>query len=107
MKKNRPGQKISVICTKEKIDAACRILFRDSTSLGLRIMPFDKITLERRKDVLDTPLGKISIKRAFYEGREVSTKAEYEDCRRIAEDNEMSLKEVYSLVEGYINAQKE
>lgn len=102
MKKSRPGTLLSVICEKGKGNAIKEILFNESTTLGIRCFAFRKETLSRTFEKIDTDFGKITFKRSFYKGKEVSFKPEYEDCRRIAEENGIPLREVYNiLLAGY------
>ena len=98
MKKGRPGVVINVICESEVADAVKTILFTESTTLGIRSFPFKKDTLVRKFETLQTKWGKVPIKRSFYEGSEVSVKPEYEDCKRIAIENGIPVKEVYNNI---------
>ena len=51
---------------------------------------------------IETEFGTVSIKTAYYEGKKVNSKPEYEDCLRIAKENKISLKEVYKIIEKTI-----
>ena len=107
MKRNRPSTKISVICHSEGIEKVKSILFSESTTLGLRVFSFEKFTLERKMKVIETRLGKIGIKYAFYEGKIVSAKPEYNDCLSAAKRNNLSLKEVYRYIDEIINQEND
>jgi pyridinium-3,5-bisthiocarboxylic acid mononucleotide nickel chelatase len=96
MKKGRPGIVLSVICEKEKTDKLKEIIFTESTTLGIRTIPFRKDTLQRSFETVDTSLGKVTFKRSFYKGIEVSCKPESDDCRRIATESGMPVKEVFA-----------
>ena len=98
MKKGRPGILLSVICEVESADSHKGIIFSESSSLGIRTLPFRKDTLVRSFEVLPTIYGDISVKRSFYNGKEVSCKPEYEDCRRIAAEKNIPVKEVYNNI---------
>jgi hypothetical protein len=98
MKKGRPGILLSVICEVESVDSLKGIIFSESSSLGIRTLPFRKDTLVRSFEVLPTIYGDISVKRSFYNGKEVSCKPEYEDCRRIAAEKNIPVKEVYNNI---------
>jgi len=105
MKKNRPGIVLNVICETELADIVKNIIFTESTSLGIRTLPFRKDTLERKFETISTLYGDVSVKRSFYKGKEVSFKPEYEECRRIAVEKGIPVKEVYnnilaSLIKG-------
>jgi pyridinium-3,5-bisthiocarboxylic acid mononucleotide nickel chelatase len=98
MKKSRPGILLCVICEKELVATVRNIIFTESTSLGIRSFPFRKDTLTRSFETIETSYGIISVKRSYYNGKEVSSKPEYEDCRRIAAEKGIPVKEVYNNI---------
>lgn len=98
MKKGRPGVVLSVICEPGKEDKLKKILFTESTTLGIRSFEFIKDTLEREFSTIDTVYGTVRVKHSFFNGREVSVKPEYEDCRRIASEKGLPVREIYGLV---------
>jgi len=103
MKKGRPGIVLSVICEKESTDTLKKILFSESTSLGIRTFTFRKDTLARKFETINTAFGEVNIKRSFYKDIEVSCKPEYDDCKRIAEERGIPIKEVYNTIMGAIS----
>jgi uncharacterized protein (TIGR00299 family) protein len=98
MKKGRPGIVLNIISESGVTDKLKEIVFRESTTLGIRTFKFQKDTLVREFSTLETKLGKVTVKRSFLNGREVSVKPEYEDCKRIAVEKEMPVKEVYNYI---------
>jgi uncharacterized protein (TIGR00299 family) protein len=98
MKKGRPGIILNVICEKELADIIRKIIFTETTTLGIRSFPFRKDTLVRNFETLNTIYGPVTIKRSFYKGTEVSFKPEYDECRRIASDSGIPIKEVYNNI---------
>ena len=102
MKKNRPGNILSVICEKGVSDIIRDIIFTESTTAGLRTFTFRKETLVRKFETLKSDFGNITIKRSFHMGKEVSCKPEFEDIRRIAEERRIPVKEVYNNVMAQI-----
>ena len=98
MKKGRPGIVLNVICETESADPVKNIIFTETTSLGLRTFPFRKDTLVRKLESIQTIYGQVKIKRSFYKETEVSCKPEYDDCRRIAAEKGIPLKEVYNNI---------
>jgi pyridinium-3,5-bisthiocarboxylic acid mononucleotide nickel chelatase len=98
MKKGRPGILLSVICEIELADAVKKIIFTESTTLGIRTFPFRKDTLVRKFESVQTIYGDLNIKRSYYNGNEVSCKPEYEDCKRIAAEKDIPVKEVYNNI---------
>lgn len=107
MKKSRPGIMLSVISEKEKADIIREILFTESTTLGIRSFLFKKDTLVRKMEQVSTPWGKVTVKRSFYKGKEVSSKPEYEECKMIASKTGMPLKDVIdSVIAGLTKTEK-
>ncbi len=98
MKKGRPGTKVSVLSFNESIEKVKQILFTHSTTLGLRILPVEKLSLERQFKKIITPIGEITMKYGFYEGKMVSAKPEYNDCIKISLQNNIPIKEVFRIV---------
>ena len=62
MKKNRPGYQLNVICKEDKMDELQRIIFEDTTSIGIRIQYMDRKILERRTEMRETSMGTVQIK---------------------------------------------
>ncbi|SFT74559.1 hypothetical protein SAMN02910356_01909 [Selenomonas sp. GACV-9] len=95
MKKNRPAHKLSVL-VEEKVKRQCiDIIFRESTSIGLRIMPVDKrLEASRHIAKVETRFGVVNCKVSAWDGKLCSLSPEYEDCRRLAEASDVPLKAV-------------
>ncbi len=102
MKKSRPGIVLNVICEKEAAESVKRIIFTESTSLGIRTFPFIKETLVRKFETIHTIYGDITVKRSFYKDKEVSCKPEFDECRKIAVDKGIPVKEVYNNIMAVI-----
>ncbi len=98
MKKGRPGHLLSVMVEEDRRAAIEEVLFRHTTTFGLRCARVERSCLERAEDVVDTPYGPVKIKKAFYGGSFLRAAPEYEDCMRVAEENGISLREVYEAV---------
>ena len=98
MKKGRPGVVLNVICEPEKSDVARSIIFTESTTIGIRTFEFRKDTLSRKFETLHTVYGDVTIKRSFFKDKEVSRKPEYDDCRKIADEKAIPVKEVYNTI---------
>jgi pyridinium-3,5-bisthiocarboxylic acid mononucleotide nickel chelatase len=98
MKKGRPGILLNVICETELADTVKNIIFSESTSLGIRTLSFRKDTLVREFETIQTIYGYLTVKRSYHNGKEVSCKPEYEDCKRIAAERQIPVKEVYNNI---------
>jgi uncharacterized protein (TIGR00299 family) protein len=95
MKKGRPGIVLNTICEKENTDTLKGVIFTETTTLGVRTFPFKKDTLVRISETHNTSFGPVNYKRSFYRDREVSLKPESDDCRRIASETGLPVKEIY------------
>lgn len=94
MKKNRPGLEITVLSKPEKTEALARILFEQTTTLGVRIHEERRRVLNREFVSVETRYGKVRVKVAKIRGQIVNAAPEYDECRRIAEEKSVPLKEV-------------
>ncbi len=98
MKKNRPGIHVQVIGSPHKKDVLMDTLFRESATLGIRFRYSSRKTLERSQVEIDSPWGKMSVKKVVWPDGSSSIQPEYESCRKIAEEKGLPLKEIYYWV---------
>jgi uncharacterized protein (DUF111 family) len=96
MKKNRPGVLLSVLAPREAVPALEEILFRETTTLGVRRYPVSRHKLHRRACTVTTPWGPVQGKLGWREGRPPVFAPEYEDCARIAREHGVALREVFA-----------
>jgi len=94
MKKSRPGHMLSVLCGIELAGQMKEILFRETTSIGLRTTPVTKSMLRREVVKVRTKYGVIDLKRSYYGGKVVNEKPEFEQCRRLAGEHGVTLEEI-------------
>ena len=99
MKKSRPANTLSVLCNRELLPELKSIIFKESTSIGLREYPVTKTILERTEKEIETELGKVRIKSSYFHGREIHAKPEFEDLRKLAKIHGLSLCEVEKVVQ--------
>jgi len=95
MKKNRPAVMVSVICRADDVSQLEAILFRETTTLGVRRWPASRHTLPREACQVETPWGPIAGKLATGPGGKVRFSPEYDACRRIAVEHRVPLADVY------------
>jgi len=95
MKKQRPAVMLSILVKPVAKETVLELIFRESSTFGVREYPVVRHCLERRFEEVETPYGKIKVKVGLFRGREVSRSPEYEDCRRAAEAAGVPLKTVY------------
>jgi uncharacterized protein (TIGR00299 family) protein len=94
MKKGRPGTLITILCDPEKSAALQQLLFRETTTLGIRIRQEQRIILTRAFATVSTPYGEIRIKTGSLEGTQTNATPEFEDCRAAAAKHNVPLKQV-------------
>lgn len=95
MKKNRPAQTLSILVDEAHQEDCAEIVFRETTSIGLRVVPIGRrIEAVRRIAKVETKYGNVDCKISAYRGHIVSVSAEYEDCRDIARREKVPLKVV-------------
>ncbi len=89
MKKSRPGILLTVICHPAAIAICQEIIFRETTTLGIRYLIQDRAVLNREIQTIQTPAGQIRIKVAYSENQEpkmiLNVQPEYEDCAELAQ----------------------
>ncbi len=94
MKKNRPGTLLTVLARPEHEERLRALLFRESSTLGIRTRHEQRHTLARRHEAVATPWGEVRMKVASLNGTVSQYAPEYEDCRRIAAEHHVPLKTV-------------
>jgi uncharacterized protein (TIGR00299 family) protein len=97
MKKNRPGTLLTVIAPPERRTALADIIFRETTTIGLRHHEVERECLRREVLNIETPVGAVRFKLAWRDGRIVNAVPEFEDCARLATTNNMSVKDVQAI----------
>jgi len=97
MKKNRPGTLVTVIAPPERRMDLADVLFRETTTIGLRHYEADREVLAREIVQVLTPIGAVRFKIARKDGRVVNATPEFEDCARLAAANNLSIKDVQAL----------
>jgi hypothetical protein len=98
MKKGRPGHLITVMSPPELVARLADHLLRHSTTMGVRMTTAQRVTAQRRMVEVVTPLGSAQVKVKELDGKPVDVAPEYEDCRRIARQTGVDLREVMRVV---------
>ena len=98
MKKNRPAYRLSVACRKEDMFKLQNIIFKETTTIGIRYRFESRTELGREFVEIDTKYGKIRAKKVT-NNSETYVYPEYESMKKIAEENNIPLKELYKLEE--------
>jgi pyridinium-3,5-bisthiocarboxylic acid mononucleotide nickel chelatase len=94
MKKGRPGTLVTVLAPPALRDALTDILFRDSTTIGVRYQEMERSCLERAIETVETPYGPVRFKVARRDGRVLNAAPEFDDCQVLAAKHGVSIKAV-------------
>ncbi len=100
MKKNRPATLLRVLCCPDDVPTMTAILFAETTTLGIREQTVIRHALPRVIEHVDTPYGPVHVKVAELPDGTTKRAPEYEDCRRLAEEHGVPLREVYRAANG-------
>jgi uncharacterized protein (TIGR00299 family) protein len=95
MKKNRPGVLLQVLVLPEGVEALLQIIFRESTTIGVRSYPVTKHMLQREVILVPTIYGELRVKLSRLGEEVVNVTPEYEDCRELAIRCGVAIKEVH------------
>lgn len=95
MKKSRPAVKLNVLCAADNLTRICEEIFRQTGSFGIRLSSKERILMESSFSILDTEWGPVRFREGRYGGQVLSTKPEYEDCKKIALAQNLSLPLLY------------
>ena len=94
MKKNRPGLLVTLLSETENVARLIDLIFRETTTIGVRTYEVRRKTLEREIVPVETPFGEVRMKVSHMNGSVLNATPEYEDCQRIATQRGVPLKQV-------------
>lgn len=104
MKKGRPGHLLQVLAPSDRADALSRIIFQETTTIGIRHHAAHRTTLDREFVDVETEYGKVKMKVSKLAGEVVNFAPEYEDCARIAREKKIPLKRIQAeAVRAYLS----
>ncbi len=103
MKKGRPAVLLSVLTDRGMLEELTDVIFRETTSIGVRIQEVGRKKLSREIREVETKFGKVRVKVSRHGDAIVTVTPEYEDCKRIAEDKQMPLKTVIDEAKAAFN----
>jgi uncharacterized protein (TIGR00299 family) protein len=93
MKKGRPAHTLSVLCRPEAVADVREAVFATTSTIGLRVVPVGKVTLERTQASVEVLGGRVGVKVAVSGGRAVNVSVEYEDVAALARELDLPVKE--------------
>jgi pyridinium-3,5-bisthiocarboxylic acid mononucleotide nickel chelatase len=95
MKRNRPAVQMSLLVDEIHLEKALEIVFSETSTIGVRMYPVERRKLDRETVMVSTEYGKVAVKIARWNGKMVNMAPEYKDCLRIAQEQNIPLKDVY------------
>lgn len=102
MKKNRPATLVRVIARPADAERLAALLVRETPTLGVRLLPMQRLIAARRSEMLASPLGPVAVKLKLLAGQVVAASPEYEDCQRIATAANLPLAEVMDRLDRWL-----
>jgi len=94
MKKGRPGTLLTLLCRAEDVRKLTDLVFAETTTFGLRSYTAERRILPREWQSVQTRFGEVRMKIARANGKVLQVSPEYEDCRKLAEEKNVALREV-------------
>jgi len=105
MKKGRPGTLVTVIAPPERRDTLTALIFRETTTIGVRYREMARECLDRETITVETPLGLVRFKIARRHGEVLNASPEFDDCVRLAAEHDVPAKHVQALAtQAYLDA---
>jgi hypothetical protein len=98
MKKNRPGTLVTIIATPSERELLTNLMFRESTTIGVRYSDVLRECLERESVEIATPLGAVRFKIARRNGHVLNAQPEFDDVARLAREQHIPVKQVQAIV---------
>lgn len=97
MKKNRPGTLMTIVARPEQRDTMTEIVFRESTTIGVRYQELVRECLDREVVTVTTPIGPVRFKVARREGRVLNAQPEFDDLAKLSHERAVPIKDVQAL----------
>ena len=109
MKKGRVGQTVHVLCERGRVGELVDVMFRETTTLGIRKRDVERYALHREFKSVSTKYGDVRVKIGKLGDEIVNVHPEYEDCKLLANRNHVPVSEIFKLVEReyYTSSSKE
>lgn len=95
MKKNRPATKVCILCQESDLDKFIEILLTETSTFGVRYNIYNREELKRKFEIIYTKYGKIKVKLGYHNNKLIKATPEYDECKLIAKNYDISLNEVF------------
>src|SRR5215472_4596218 len=107
MKKNRPGQLVTILSEPQNVARLMDLIFAETTTIGVRTYDVRRKTLQREFVPVETPLGSVRMKVSRMNGTILNVTPEYEDCLKIAAERGVPLKQVMAAASFEFEAKRQ
>jgi uncharacterized protein (TIGR00299 family) protein len=97
MKKNRPGTLMTIVAKPEQREAMTEIVFRETTTIGVRYQELSRECLDREMVAVTTSLGPVRFKVARRNGRVLNAQPEFDDLAKLSQERGIPIKDVQAL----------
>lgn len=105
MKKNRPAYQLNVICDREAVPEMEKIIFRETTTIGIRKMEMERTVLERSAGKITTSLGEAEVKVCILPDGARRGYPEYASVERLAKENGISFRDAFEIIKREVQEQ--
>ncbi len=103
MKKNRPAVLLRVIARPEDAESLAEYILSNTTTLGVRMLPCERLIAERRIETVESPWGAIRVKLKILNGAIAGIAPEYEDCAYLADKRSLPLLQFMQALQSWLN----
>lgn len=101
MKKNRPSYLLTVLCIEESVGKIEDIIFRETTTIGIRRVKMQRTVLPREMETVSLPIGEIEVKKCTLPDGSIRRYPEYETVARLARERESSMQDIFNVYHKY------
>lgn len=105
MKKNRPATLLRIIARPTDAERLAALVVRETPTLGVRLLPMQRLIADRRQETVESPLGPVAVKLKLLARQIVAASPEYDDCRRLALAHNLPLVEVQAQLDAWLREQ--
>jgi uncharacterized protein (TIGR00299 family) protein len=95
MKKNRPGLQLTVLCEEAAVGKVAELIFRQTTSFGVRMDRVERLKLSRSFETVQTPYGPVTVKIGKLHGETVQASPEFESCKELSQKTGAPIRAIY------------
>ncbi len=93
-RKGRPAMEATVLCPAARMDAVIECIFRNTSTIGMRLCTIERAVLDRDEQTVETRFGPVRVKRVFLDGKPLRSEPEYEDCAETARQHNIPVQRV-------------